>query len=51
MGPEFLTGLTPIWRSGRDVLYRIDDRTPPSVTLDPALLPPRRPVMLTPRPS
>ena len=51
VGPEFLTGLTPIWRSGKDVLYRIDDRTPPAVTLDPALLPPRRRVMLTPRPS
>ena len=48
--PEFLTGLTPIWRSGRDVLYRIDDRTPAAVVLDPDLLPPRRrPVM--PRPS
>jgi len=51
VGPEFLTGLTPIWRSGTDVLYRIDDRTPPAVTVDPALLPPRRRVMLTPRPS
>lgn len=40
--PEFLTGLTPIWRSGRDVLYRIDDRRRPNVVLDPDLLPPRR---------
>ncbi|MBZ6381841.1 hypothetical protein [Sphingomonas sanguinis] len=31
---ESLTrGLTPIWRSGRDVLYRIDDRRP---IIDPA---------------
>jgi hypothetical protein len=40
--PAFLTGLTPIWRSGRDVLYRIDDRRRPDVVLDPDLLPPRR---------
>ena len=47
--PEFLTGLTPIWRSGRDVLYRIDDRRRPNVVLDPDLLPPRRrPVSLLP---
>jgi hypothetical protein len=47
--PEFLTGLTPIWRSGRDVLYRIDDRRRPDVVLDPDLLPPRRrPVSLLP---
>ncbi|WP_373562932.1 hypothetical protein [Sphingomonas melonis] len=48
--PAFLTGLTPIWRSGRDVLYRIDDRRRPDVVLDPDLLPPqRRPV--SPLPS
>ncbi|MCU6454862.1 hypothetical protein LPN01_12310 [Sphingomonas sp. A2-49] len=50
----FLSGLTPIWRSGRDVLYRIDDRTPAEVVLDPALLPPRRPMVMPqglPRPS
>ncbi|WP_271300187.1 hypothetical protein [Sphingomonas sp. CV7422] len=47
--PEYLTGLTPIWRSGRDVLYRIDDRSRPKVTLDPDLLPPRR--RLIPRAS
>ena len=40
--PAFMTGLTPIWRSGRDVLYRIDDRRRPNVVLDPDLLPPRR---------
>jgi len=49
--PAFLTGLTPVWRSGRDVLYRIDDRTPADVVLDPALLPPRRVRPLLPRPS
>ena len=27
--PAMVTGLTPIWRSGRDVLYRVDDRTQP----------------------
>jgi len=42
VGAEFVTGLTPIWRSGRDVLYRIDDRRRPDVVLDPALLPPPR---------
>jgi hypothetical protein len=40
--PAFLTGLTPIWRSRGDVLYRIDDRSLPKVRLDPGLLPPRR---------
>ncbi|MGP7796310.1 hypothetical protein [Sphingomonas sp. CLY1604] len=49
VGAEFLTGLTPIWRSGDDVLYRIDDRTPPAVTLDPSLLPPRRVAIRLPR--
>jgi hypothetical protein len=54
VGPEFLTGLTPIWRSGRDVLFRIDDRARPDVVLDPALLPPRRlprPPMVPPPPG
>jgi hypothetical protein len=27
--PAEVAGLTPVWRSGRDVLYRIDDRTQP----------------------
>ena len=47
--PAFLAGLTPIWRSGSDALYRIDDRRRPDVTLDPDLLPPRRrPVSMPP---
>ena len=29
--PALTEGLTPIWRSGRDVLYRIDDRQAPFV--------------------
>ena len=51
---EFLTGLTPVWQSGRDVLYRIVDQTPASLVLDPALLPPRRlprPPMVPPPPG
>ena len=27
--PDLVRGLTPIWRSGTSVLYRIDDRRPP----------------------
>ncbi|MFS0771964.1 hypothetical protein [Sphingomonas sp. 1P08PE] len=39
--PALVKGMTPIWRSGRDTLFRIDDRTqPPPVTLTP--LQPRR---------
>ncbi len=29
-------GMTPIWRSGRDVLFRIDDRTQPPPVFPPA---------------
>jgi hypothetical protein len=29
--PALTGGLTPIWRSGRDVLYRVDDRVSPFV--------------------
>jgi len=35
--PELVKGMTPIWRNGRDTLFRIDDRTQP------------QPVVLTPR--
>ncbi|AXJ96918.1 hypothetical protein DM480_07645 [Sphingomonas sp. FARSPH] len=49
-GPEFVAGLTPIWRDGRSVLYRVDNRRPPKVKIDPELLPPRRP-MSFPLPS
>jgi hypothetical protein len=27
--PSLVKGLTPVWRSGRDVLLRVDDRTQP----------------------
>jgi hypothetical protein len=36
--PRLVQGLTPIWRDGADVLYRVDDRTQPSA-IDPALPP------------
>ena len=49
-GPEFVAGLTPIWRDGRSVLSRVDNRRPPKVKIDPELLPPRRP-MSFPLPS
>ena len=35
--PALLAGLTPVWRSGRDVLYRIDDRTQPAPVQPPFL--------------
>jgi hypothetical protein len=31
--PALTRGLTPVWRSGRDVLLRVDDRTQPVPTL------------------
>jgi hypothetical protein len=38
--PALVQGLTPIWRSGRDVLYRIDDRRQP-FTLRNGVISPR----------
>jgi hypothetical protein len=37
-----VAGLTPIWHDGSSILFRIDDRRRPNVTLNPALFPPRR---------
>jgi hypothetical protein len=49
-GPEFVAGMTPIWREGRSVLYRIDDRRQPAIPIDPAWLPPRRRPLAAPSP-
>ena len=37
--PALVKGMTPIWRNGRDVLYRVDDRTQPAI-VDPVQPPP-----------
>jgi hypothetical protein len=50
--PRLLRGMTPIWRDGRNMLLRIDDRTqPPPLTLEDfgVHLPPRRNGVISPR--
>ncbi|MBJ6122548.1 hypothetical protein [Sphingomonas mollis] len=38
--PALVRGLTPIWRDGRNILFRIDDRRPPA-DIPPALVQPQ----------
>jgi hypothetical protein len=37
--PALVRGMTPVWRNGSSVLFRIDDRRPPPVTT-PVVSPP-----------
>jgi len=47
---DMVRGLTPIWRNGRDVLFRVDDRTQPRrVTLEDYGIHPRRKGVISPR--
>ena len=47
---DWVRGLTPIWRSGRDVLFRVDDRTQPRpVTGADYGIPPRRKGVISPK--